>query len=278
MDIINKLYGEGYDLSEMLNLFNDAVQASTFPKIDESIISKCRLQIKKNISHPPDSINPSERYSLIHKDFVQYDEKLINDLDNIYLTGICEWGASNGFIAIGYSLQSNFTLTPISNNQWSFLEINKDKSIAYGENCEYRNVKFYPSIKIKHSLTNSEREDLQLSIQNTITLESNTRLLKEAEIRLDNVYENAANKSSANSARTRETNLRKAIKSAIEYMERKPSLKELVKYFEDDKDKTGFIIEVTDTQVVWKDTRGNEKGTAITTVGNMLSQEKYTEN
>jgi hypothetical protein len=74
--------------------------------------------------------------------------------------------------------------------------------------------------------------------------------------------------------KTRTTNLRKAIRGAIIAMEQKPSLKKLVKYFEHE-DESGYILEVTDTHIIWKDTRGKEKSTTIDSVKNMLSMESY---
>lgn len=168
--IIDKLYQDGFDLSKMLELVNDAVRSQCPYRIDEWIISNCRHQIKKNIGNSYEQL--SEKYFYIHNNLEPYNESLINGLDAIYLRAICDWGANSGFIAFGYSRCHKFELVPIPNNEWPFLNINKEKFLIYGEKSEYRNVKFYPSIKIKHLLTNSEREDLHLLISNNIIIES----------------------------------------------------------------------------------------------------------
>ena len=72
--------------------------------------------------------------------------------------------------------------------------------------------------------------------------------------------------------RTRTDNLTRAIKSAIIDIGKKPSLDELWRYFEDDKDKTGFIEDWTDTHITWRDTKGNMKDTKKESLANRLSR------
>ncbi|NJA05599.1 hypothetical protein HC024_07655 [Methylococcaceae bacterium WWC4] len=74
--------------------------------------------------------------------------------------------------------------------------------------------------------------------------------------------------------RTRKTNLIRAIESAAATFDSKPSLNELWKYFEDDRDATGFIVDYKEDALTWIDTKGKLKDTKKTTVANHLSKIK----
>lgn len=73
-------------------------------------------------------------------------------------------------------------------------------------------------------------------------------------------------------ARTRKDNLSRAIDSAIVKLGKKPSLDELWKYFQDDRDETGFIEDFTDTHITWKDSRGKLHDTQKESIANRLSR------
>jgi len=72
--------------------------------------------------------------------------------------------------------------------------------------------------------------------------------------------------------RTRTDNLTRAINAAITTIGKKPSLDELWRYFEDDKDETGFIEDYTDTHITWRDTKGKMMDTQKESLANRLSR------
>jgi hypothetical protein len=74
--------------------------------------------------------------------------------------------------------------------------------------------------------------------------------------------------------RTRKDNLSRAIDAAIKDIGKKPSLEELWKYFQDDKDETLFIEDTTDETIVWTDTKGIMHDTHKNTLANRLSRIK----
>ena len=74
--------------------------------------------------------------------------------------------------------------------------------------------------------------------------------------------------------RTRKTNLSRAINSAIQAFDKKPSLDELWQFFQDNKDETGFIHDYTDIHITWIDTKGKFHDTQKETIANHLSQIK----
>ena len=71
--------------------------------------------------------------------------------------------------------------------------------------------------------------------------------------------------------RTRTTNLKRAINQAVKDIGHKPSFEVLWRYFHDDKDKSGFIEDYTDTHLIWRDTKGNMHDTEKETIRNHLS-------
>jgi hypothetical protein len=81
-------------------------------------------------------------------------------------------------------------------------------------------------------------------------------------------------KNGANQQRTRKVNLTVAIHAAVATFDKKPSLDELWKFFEEDKDETGIIEDFTDDQLTWKDTRGKLHDTKKATIANHLSRIK----
>ena len=71
--------------------------------------------------------------------------------------------------------------------------------------------------------------------------------------------------------RTRTTNLKRAINQAVKDIGHKPSFEVLWRYFHDDKDKSGFVEDYTDTHLIWRDTKGNMHDTEKETIRNHLS-------
>ena len=71
--------------------------------------------------------------------------------------------------------------------------------------------------------------------------------------------------------RTRTTNLKRAINQAVNDIGHKPSFEFLWRYFQDDKDNSGFIEDFTDTHLIWRDTKGNMHDTEKETIRNHLS-------
>ncbi|MCX7104814.1 MAG: hypothetical protein NTU70_06000 [Methylococcales bacterium] len=71
--------------------------------------------------------------------------------------------------------------------------------------------------------------------------------------------------------RTRTTNLKRAIIQAVNDIGHKPSFEFLWRYFQDDKDNSGFIEDFTDTHLIWRDTKGNMHDTEKETIRNHLS-------
>ena len=71
--------------------------------------------------------------------------------------------------------------------------------------------------------------------------------------------------------RTRTTNLKRAITQAVTDIGYKPSFEVLWRYFQDDKDKSGFIEDFTDTKLTWRDTKGLMHDTEKETIRNYLS-------
>lgn len=167
-----KLYKIGFDLSEMLVKINDAVSHSSIDRLDEWIISKCRNQIH-SMNHNLGSYEQlSGRYFSIANNIHPYDEKLINDLDGIYLKAISELGVNNSFIAVGYTIANNKTcLSLIEPPEWVSLKINKEENIAYTDDREYWKVKFNLFNILKYKLTPSELEELnaELAVTNRDT-------------------------------------------------------------------------------------------------------------
>jgi hypothetical protein len=74
--------------------------------------------------------------------------------------------------------------------------------------------------------------------------------------------------------RTRKDNLYLAIDLAIKDLGEKPSLEVLWKYFEDDKDKTGFIVDNTDTHIIWRDKKGGFHDSPKNTLANRLARHR----
>jgi hypothetical protein len=74
--------------------------------------------------------------------------------------------------------------------------------------------------------------------------------------------------------RKRTDNLSRAITEAINAIGKKPSLDELWRYFQNDKDKTGFIEDYDDEKIVWIDTKGIMHDTPKDTLANRLSRVK----
>jgi hypothetical protein len=74
--------------------------------------------------------------------------------------------------------------------------------------------------------------------------------------------------------RTRKDSLSRAIEAAIINFGRKPSLDELWKYFESDRDETGVIVDYNDTYIMWTDSRGNIHNTQRESLANRLSRIK----
>lgn len=85
-------------------------------------------------------------------------------------------------------------------------------------------------------------------------------------------------KSVSNPTRTRKINLVRAIESAVSKLRislgKKPSMDELWRYFGDELDETGFIVDFNDTHLIWVDTRGRFKNTKKSTVENHLAKIK----
>jgi hypothetical protein len=79
-------------------------------------------------------------------------------------------------------------------------------------------------------------------------------------------------KNKTENQRTRKTNLSRAIDAAIEKIGRKPSFDELWRFFQDDKDETGYIEDFKDTHITWRDTKGKLHDTKKETIQNQLSQ------
>ena len=80
------------------------------------------------------------------------------------------------------------------------------------------------------------------------------------------VVKKRANKTTA----PRSTNLTKAIHAAIDDIGYKPSLDELMKYFNDDRDTTEHIDDYGDSFICWRDKRGNTHEVKRKTIGNKL--------
>ncbi|MDD2801624.1 MAG: hypothetical protein PHE96_09215 [Methylococcales bacterium] len=72
--------------------------------------------------------------------------------------------------------------------------------------------------------------------------------------------------------RTRKTNLSRAVDEAIKIFGSKPSFDELWQFFQDDKDRTGFIQDYTDIHIIWIDTKGKLHNTQKETLANHLSR------
>ena len=73
---------------------------------------------------------------------------------------------------------------------------------------------------------------------------------------------------------TRKDNLSHAINSAIVVLGKKPSLDELWRYIQDDKDESGIIVDFDDAKIVWIDTKGIIHDTPKNTLANRLSRIK----
>lgn len=74
--------------------------------------------------------------------------------------------------------------------------------------------------------------------------------------------------------KSRQDNLTKAILAACGSFGMKPSFEELWKFFQDDRDETGFIEDYTDTHLTWRSTKGDFKDTQKESVANRLSRLK----
>lgn len=72
--------------------------------------------------------------------------------------------------------------------------------------------------------------------------------------------------------RTRKVGIVVAIEAAIRSFGRKPSLQELWKYFHDENDATGIIVDFTDTKLTWTDSRGTLHDTKKETIANHLAK------
>lgn len=73
----------------------------------------------------------------------------------------------------------------------------------------------------------------------------------------------------------RQDNLTKAILAACESFGKKPPFEELWKFFQDDKDESGFIADYTNTHLTWRNTKGELKDTQKESVANRLSRLTY---
>lgn len=77
---------------------------------------------------------------------------------------------------------------------------------------------------------------------------------------------------SPSDTKPRTTNLKRAIIAAVNSFSKKPSIGELWRYFQDDKDGSGFILDYTDDALTWTDTKGNIHDTTKKSVQNTLAR------
>ncbi|MGZ8927863.1 MAG: hypothetical protein ACXW03_05315 [Methylobacter sp.] len=73
----------------------------------------------------------------------------------------------------------------------------------------------------------------------------------------------------------RQDNLTKAILDACKSFGKKPPFEELWKFFQEDRNETGFIADYTNTHLIWRDTKGKLKDTQKESVANRLSRLNY---
>ena len=81
-----------------------------------------------------------------------------------------------------------------------------------------------------------------------------------------------ANNKAEKTPRTRKDNFNRAIDAAILAIGKKPSMDELWRYFQDDKDETGFIVDFTDEKITWVDTNNKLHDIPKKTFANRLSR------
>jgi hypothetical protein len=280
MDFIEKLHRHGLNISEMLRLINADIGETTNGKIDSNVIKRCRREITLSNAPYPYFVS-SFNYAAMLSNLMQIDKEFIKSMEHILLKALCDWGVERGFVAFGYRSIDEPYPVAIPIHEWNFLKVDAENNTAYCEDRKYKNVRFVLSTELKR-LPTDEFNQLNILVNKKPELENNTvaeqelntEQTKEFEIKLENVQEQSKNKQ-PNPRKSRKDNLTKAILAACESFGKKPSFDELWRYFQEDKDKTGFIDDFKDTHLTWLDTKGKLQDTQKESVANRLSRINY---
>lgn len=280
MDFIEKLHRRGLTLSQMLSFVDDDRAEITNSKKLSDLIKKCSENIEHETGLFYESGGAPENSALLN-DILEPYQETITDLEKTLLKSLSLYGQKGFFVAFGYNSIDNPYPVAIPIHEWIFLKVDVDNNTAYCEDRKYKDVKFVLSTELKRLPTN-ELNQLNLLVNKKSELENNIKAeqepnkeqTKESEIKLENVQEQSKNKQ-PNPRKSRKDNLTKAILAACESFDKKPSFDELWRFFQEDKDKTGFIVDFTDTHLIWHGTKGKMHDTQKESVANRLSRINY---
>lgn len=248
------LYKEALSLNDLLILVNNGVAGVGESKIPTAIIKNCCDAIKKEFGTYPVA-GVTVNYLLMLKGEITIDKTFINNFENRLLSVVYSWLQEGSLIAFGFSNINNPRAVIIPKHEWTFLKIDKESNNAFYEDKQYKAIKFVLfetlSADVIAELIQADNEKFE-----ELTNES---------IKLDIKVKNKSK------IRTRTTNLNKAIEAAVLELGGDPSFDKLWEYFQNDKDKTGFIEEYSDEALWWVDTKGKSHKTQKSTIRNKLS-------
>lgn len=172
MSVIEKLYKKGLNLSQVL-VFVDDEAAKISGK-------KCIDTIQEYRNKVADELAFFRNYGATSEDKVVFNQiiepyqETITKLEQILLDGFYSYMKAGTFIAFGYSSIDNHYPVLIRPNEWNFLEIDKEKNIAYCEERKYRAIKFVLATELKQ-LSDSEFKDfIELYKPKVEAVENNT--------------------------------------------------------------------------------------------------------
>jgi hypothetical protein len=268
-EVFKQLYRSGLSVSETLGIIADEVGTNgTKPS---TFIKDCNAKIADEWSFfNAYGATPQDRE--LTKAKVEPYQNLLAELESKLLNRFYDYLRQGFFVAFGYGNIDNPYPAVIPLHEWNFLEIDKNKDVAYCEGRKYTAIKF---VRARDLI--EQTKELETFIDNKEELTPDvlaepqliTEQLEESKIDLENGQKRTYSKQ-----RNRQDNLTKAIKAAILQIGKKPSLDELWQYFQDDKDETETIVDYKDTHITWKTTKGALKDIKKETLANRLSRIK----
>lgn len=270
MNIVEKLYENGLDLSQILRLIDKKLGKSNWGLliIDSINFFSKHITSVAELEFNLEEAQEHQRKTLIYQKKIAGLQKML--LDDLYSSG-----KKGSIIGFGFNNINSPYPVAIPVHEWIFLKVDIENNKAYCNDRQYRDIKFI----LYEKLLPNELEELIPLIYKQQKLVEESSITEVLEIitidklKLE-VYPESKIKKTDSKQRKREDNLTKAINAAIQQLGKKPSLEELWKYFKDDKDETGVIEDYTDTHITWIDTKGNVIDTKKSSLANRLSRIK----
>ena len=232
-------YKEALSLNDLLILINDEVAGIGESKIPTAIIKNCCDSINKEFgTYPIKGITLN--YLLMLRGGITVDKIFINNFENKLLSVVYSWLQEGGIVALGFSNINSPDAVLIPEHEWVFLKIDKERNSAFYEDKHYGNIKFV----LSETLTAETLAELIQVDNKKLEILTNENIKPDIKVEKDP------------KTRTRITNLNRAIEAAVLELGGDPSFDELWRYFKNDRDETGFIVDYDDHKLTWMDTKG----------------------